>query len=157
MLLRFDHIGKDIFPQALTAAADLATAMGTDLPSSAQALGRALDNPAEGIGRLNTQLKLFSKEEMTAIQKMAELGDVAGAQQMILDRLNEKVGGLAESMGTTLAGRIDILKNKISDMAEKIGGALIPYLEQGASGAMYFFDAIGNGIPPFYALQTALR
>lgn len=157
MLLRFENIGEDVFPQALKAAADLATAMGTDLTAAAQAVGRALDNPAEGIGRLNTQLKLFSKEEMTAIQKMAEMGDVAGAQEMILGRLNDKVGGLAEAMGDTLSGRIEILKNKFSDIGEQIGGPFVSALEQGMTGAESFMDGLARGLPPTIALSGALR
>lgn len=157
MLLRFENIGSDVFPQALKAAADLATAMGTDLVAAAQAVGRALDNPAEGIGRLNTQLKLFSKEEMTAIQKMAEMGDVAGAQQAILDRLSEKVGGLAEAMGDTAAGKIERFKNKLGDLAETLGGPFLEALEPAADGMWFFLDAVQSGASPVSALEGALR
>ncbi len=157
MLLRFENIGQDVFPKALKAAADLASVMGTDLTSAAQVVGRALDNPAEGIGRLNQQFKLFNKEQLETIQKMAEMGDVAGAQAMILDALTSKVGGTAEAMGATLAGRIDILKNKISDLGEEIGGRLLPYLEGAMNGADFFGSAIQQGVPPLLALESALR
>lgn len=130
MLLRFENIGQDVFPQALKASADLATSMGIDLTSAAMAVGRALDNPAEGIGRLNNQFKLFNKEQLAAIQKMAEMGDVAGAQAAILDALNQKVGGAAEAMGSTAAGQLEIFKNKISDIGEGLGAHLLPILGQ---------------------------
>jgi hypothetical protein len=157
MLLRYENLGADVFPQALAAAADLATAMGTDLTAAAMAVGRALDNPAEGLGRLNTQLRLFTEAEMDAIEEMAEMGDVAGAQALILERLGEKVGGAAEAMGTTLAGRVEILKNRISDLGETVGGVLVPYLEDAMSAAEFFVNAISAGASPLAALSGALR
>lgn len=157
MLLRFENIGANIFPQALSASADLAAAMGTDLASAANVVGRALDNPAEGIGRLNQQFKLFTKDQMEAIQAMAETGDVAGAQAAILDALNQKVGGTAEAMGNTLAGRVERLKNKISDLGEEIGFRLLPFLEGAMNGADFFFNAVEQGVSPLTALEAALR
>lgn len=156
MLLRFENIGANVFPQALSASADLAAAMGTDLTAAAQAVGKALDNPAEGIGRLNTQLKLFTKAEMDAIVAMAEAGDLAGAQAAIMDRLGEKVGGTAEAMGSTFAGKVDILKNKFSDMGETIGGLLLPTLTTLADVFGGFIDDVTAGVNPLDALTKAL-
>lgn len=138
LLLQYENINKDVFPDALKLSADLAERMGTDLTSAATVVGRALDNPAEGIGRLNMQFKLFTDEQMKAVQAMAEAGDVAGAQARIMDALKEKVGGAAEAAGGTFAGKLAILQNKLGDVMETIGGALIPILTAGAQALIDF-------------------
>ena len=102
LLLQFTKIGKDVFPQALKAATDLATRMKTDLPSAAMLVGKALGNPEEGIGRLNMAYKLFDKEQLKFVEDMAKSGDIAGAQTMILDALNKAVGGAAVAAGRRL-------------------------------------------------------
>lgn len=130
LLLQFTKIGKDVFPQALQAATDLATRMKTDLPSAAMLVGKALGNPEEGIGRLNMAYKLFDKEQLKFVEDMAKSGDIAGAQTLILDALNKAVGGAAVAAGQTFAGRLDILKNRLSNVKETIGLALIPIIER---------------------------
>ena len=128
-MLQFQNIGKDIFPQASAAAVDLARRLGTDVSSAFQAVGRALNDPEAGIGRLNTQLKLFDKEQLAAVEAMAKSGDVAGAQTMILDALNKAVGGAAEAYGNTFAGQLDKVNVKFIEMKEALGLKVIPILE----------------------------
>ncbi len=157
MLLRFENLGEDIFPQALTAAADLATAMGVDLTTAANTVGKALDNPAEGIGRLNTALKLFTQAEMDAIIEMAEMGDLAGAQAIIMERLGEKIGGAALAAGQTAAGQFEIFKNKLANVAEEVGLKLLPVL--GRLGEIVFpiiLEAVEKLVPLFDQLAKNL-
>ncbi len=128
-MLQFQNISKDIFPTASAAAVDLARRLGTDVSSAFQAVGRALNDPENGIGRLNTQLKLFDKDQLKAVEDMAKAGDVAGAQTMILDALNKAVGGAAEAYGNTFAGQLDKVNVKFIEMKEALGLKVIPILE----------------------------
>jgi len=127
MLLRFEGL-NEIFPQALQLTTDLAASLGTDLTSAARMVGMALDDPEAGIGRLNTQFRIFTAEQMDVIKAMAASGDVAGAQALIMQGLTEKVGGAAAAFGQTFAGQLEIAKNKLDDVKEVIGGALLPVL-----------------------------
>lgn len=127
MLLRFENL-NGIFPQALQLTNDLARSLGIDLTTAAQTIGKALDDPASGIGRLNTQFKLFDQTEMDNIKTMAEHGDVAGAQALIMERLTEKVGGAADAYGKTFSGSLDIAKEKLDNVKEQIGNAMLPTL-----------------------------
>lgn len=140
VLLQYTKIGKETFPQALKLATDFATRMKIDLPAAAQTVGKALGDPEQGIGRLNTQLRLFSDVEQKAIEKMAAAGDIAGAQAKIMDRLKEKVGGAAEAAGKTAAGQWQILTNKIEEFKEKIGVALLPVLAHLLEALMPYID-----------------
>jgi hypothetical protein len=101
MLLAFDQIGKDVFPQALASAADLSVFLGQDLSTSARLLGRALQNPADGVTALGRANVKFSEDQELAIKKMAESGDIAGAQDAILSKVQERLGDVAEMVGNT--------------------------------------------------------
>jgi phage-related minor tail protein len=128
MLLRYENLSGEIFPELLTLTADVAESLGIELPAAARMIGMALDDPVEGIGRLNTQFRIFTDAEMENIRTMAEHGDVAGAQAIIMDRLTEKFGGAAEAIGGTFVGQLEISRNKLDEIRETIGGALLPVL-----------------------------
>ena len=130
LLLKFGNIGKDIFPAVLTSSADLAAMMGTDLTSAAQLLGKVMQSPSESVGLLERQIGKLSEEEKKQIELMTRAGDVAGAQTFLLDLLQGRVGGVAQAMGETFSGQIEILKNQFSDLQEEIGFAVLPILQQ---------------------------
>ncbi len=129
VLLRFKAIGKDVFPQATKVTLDLATALGIDASSAATMLGKALETPGEGMLRLKAAGVALSDEQIDLIKKLAETGDMAGAQKMIMDELAKSVGGAAEASGKTFAGQLDILKNSLLNVAEGVGTALLPILQ----------------------------
>ncbi|MCC6192258.1 MAG: hypothetical protein IT318_24770 [Anaerolineales bacterium] len=128
VLLKFQTIGRETFPDALGAATDLAAFLGTDVATAAQTLGFALDNPGESLMRLNKQTGAFTDAEIEQIQAMVDAGDAAGAQQMILDQLAQTIGGAAAAQAGTLAGKMDILKERFADVGEGVMSVLIPPL-----------------------------
>ncbi len=130
VLLRFRSISKDVFPDATRVTLDLATAMGIDASSAATMLGKALETPGEGLLRLKQAGVAFDDEQTKMILKMAEAGDMAGAQALILKELEKSIGGAANAAGNTFAGQLDILKNAFSDSLEIIGGAFLPALTE---------------------------
>jgi hypothetical protein len=130
MLLTFTNIGEDVFPQATTTLLDMATAMGTDASSSAIQLGKALNNPTEGMSALTRVGVTFTDEQKNAITAMQEMGDMAGAQQIILQELQKEFGGSAEAAGTTFAGQLEITKNALGEVTEELGMQLMPYFSQ---------------------------
>lgn len=130
VLLQFTSLSEETFPQALQAAADLAAGLGIDLPGAAQMLGRAMEDPDLAIRSLRAANILLTDAEQEQLKAMQEAGDVAGAQALILGRVERAYGGAAEAAGQTFAGQIDRLKNKFSDIMEQIGGAVLPLLQQ---------------------------
>lgn len=129
MLLTFTNIGADVFPRATETLLDMATAMGTDAKSGAIQLGKALNDPVAGITALTRVGVTFTEEQKKAIQAMVDMGDIAGAQTIILDELAKEFGGSAEAAGQTFAGQLDILKNSLLNVAEGVGTALLPILQ----------------------------
>ncbi len=134
LLLTFKGIGKDIFPDVISMATDMSTALGTDLVGATQQLGIALASPAEGLSRLKRSGVVFTDAQEEMIKKMVAGGKVADAQKYILAELATKFGGAAVASGKTFAGQLDILKNSMENVQETIGAALLPALTGLATG-----------------------
>ena len=136
MLLTFTNIGKNVFPQATQAMADMATKMnGGAIPAAAQMqstailLGKALNDPAKGLTALSRVGVTFDAQQKAQIKTMMAHNDIAGAQSVILKELNKEFGGAAAAAGQANGG-IAILSAQFDDMKQRLGQALIPILVQ---------------------------
>lgn len=117
VLLGFKNITGDTFGTATKAILDMATVMRMDLSSAAQAVGKALDDPINGITSLQRQGFRFTDAQKEMIQSLIETGDVAAAQKIILDELNTTYGGAAEAAVTSSAQ----IKNAFDDVLQGYG------------------------------------
>lgn len=148
VLLRFRSIGKDAFPGVLKQTLDLAAAMGIDAQSAALTLGKALESPGEGLLRLRAAGVVFTDEEEKQIKAMTDVGNVAGAQQMILDKLAATTGGAAAANAGTLSGKLEIMRNRLDDAGKSIGAAVLPGLTK------LFDEVIEPALPMIEKLAT---
>ena len=148
MLLTFTGIGKEVFPIATTAMLDMSQAMGQDLKTTALQLGKALNNPAEGLTALTRVGVRFTDAQERMVKQMVAAGDIAGAQKIILAELATEFGGSAAAAGNTAAGKIEIFKNTLGNLKETIGGAILPILSMFADKLTTFLASpeIQNGI-----------
>lgn len=94
-LLSFTNITGENFKRTQALALDLATVLEMDLGSASMQLGKALSDPATKLSSLARAGIVFSEEQKKVIKKMAETGQIAKAQTMILDELEKKFGGQA--------------------------------------------------------------
>lgn len=129
LLLTFTKIGGDVFPRAQTAILDMATAMGTDLQSATIMVGKALNDPIAGITAMSRAGIQFTEDQKDTIKTMAEMGDMAGAQALILKELETQFGGSAAAAADTFGGRMTQLQNIIGDVGEEIGMQLLPAMK----------------------------
>lgn len=120
--------GNDIFTQTTKIMADMAAAMGTDASGSAIQLGKALQDPIKGISALTRVGVTFTQQQKDQIAAMVKVGDITGAQKVILAELNKEFGGSAKAMGETATGAANKLRNAIGNLEEKIGGPLVDAL-----------------------------
>jgi hypothetical protein len=130
MLLTFTNIGGNVMPRATETVLDMATALGTDTQGAAVQLGKALNDPINGITALSRVGVTFTEEQKEQIKAMVEAGDVAGAQTLILDELGREFGNSARAAGDTFGGKLTILKNKLIDVVETLGMKLMPHLSK---------------------------
>ncbi len=104
-------------------AADVAVLMRTDMPTAAKELGKAFVDPAKGVGELNGQLKVFSATQIAAIEALAEMGDKAGAQALMLDTLKQASAGLATQGLTPLQQATNNFGNTWDSAMKSLNGA----------------------------------
>jgi phage-related protein len=132
LLLTFTNIknvGADkIFDQTTLAAASMAPRLGGDAAGSAQMLGKALNDPVQGITALTRAGVQFTDQQKSQIQAMVAAGDTLGAQKLILGELETQFGGSAEAAGKTLPGSIEILKRSFEDLLQMLAGRATPGL-----------------------------
>ena len=135
MVLMFENIrntaNQPIFDRTIRSAADLARspAFNGDISSAARTLGRALDDPTAGMGRLRRAGIQLTEAQQENIKSLQEAGNLEAAQAALLDIVDGKVGGLAESYGSTYAGGVDRAKEAVGEMAEALGAQMLPALE----------------------------
>jgi phage-related protein len=130
VLATFTEIKGTNFADATGAIANLSQAMGQDLKSSAVQVGKALNNPLEGLSALTRVGVGFSEEQKNAVAALMETGDVAGAQKIILGELERQFGGSAAAATQTFAGQMVVMSEKIEDAKGAIGDALLPLLSE---------------------------
>lgn len=121
VLATFTRIGRDVFPMALKASADMAAVMGTDLQSAIVMLGKALNDPIIGLTALRRVGVSFTQEQTDLIKALTEEGNLLEAQKLILQEVKKEFGGAAEAMGQTYAGQVERLKNAFSDIYKNAG------------------------------------
>ncbi|MEX2150699.1 MAG: phage tail length tape measure family protein [Steroidobacteraceae bacterium] len=122
LLLAFTNIRGDVFDRTTEAVLDLSVALGQDLSASAKLVGLALNNPVEGLSRLSRAGISLDDSQKKLIKRLAETGDVMGAQNLLLDELAKRYGGSARTAADTFGGSIEQLKNAFGDLLEGGGG-----------------------------------
>jgi hypothetical protein len=130
VLATFTQIKGVNFTDATSAILDVSQALGQDLQGTAIQVGKALNDPVQGISALSRVGVSFSEDQKAAIKALVETGDVAGAQQLIIAELNKEFGGSAAAAVDTYAGRQAVLTEKMNDAKQRIGDALLPVLTQ---------------------------
>jgi hypothetical protein len=142
VMLTFTKIGKDVFPEALMAAANMAETLGTDLQSAVVQVGKTM-NDFSGYTALKRAGVSFTEEQINMIEGFKETNDLASYQALILEELNTEFGGVAQAMGDTTAGSFAKLDNAIGDLSESFG-ALILSVTPAIDAAIGFVNALND-------------
>lgn len=129
LMLTFTKVSKQVFPDAIQAALDVSTAMGSDLHSSIIQLGKALNNPAEGLTALTRIGVSFTDQQKEQIQTLEKAGKTMDAQKLILSELSKEFGGSAAAAANTYQGKIKQLDNSLHEIQENIGKTVLPAMD----------------------------
>lgn len=123
VLLTFRNVSRDSFGEALEVSADLAAVMQTDLKSAVLQLGKALENPDEGLTALKRSGVSFSETQKDMIKDMVETGKQAEAITLILKTMKEQgLDGVAESMNQGITKATRDAGMAWDDLLKTIGG-----------------------------------
>lgn len=128
LLLTFTRVrneagkGNDVFNQTIKAALDMSVALGTDLQGSVMQVGKALQNPVEGMAALQRVGVRLSDTQKQQVTDFMAVGDIASAQKVILGELTKEFGGSADAQSTA-SGRMQVA---YGNLKESVGKMLIP-------------------------------
>lgn len=128
LLLTFTKIGKDVFPAATETMLNMSQALGQDMKASAIQLGKALNDPINGVTALRRVGVSFNEEQLKTIERLQTSGDLMGAQKIILQELATEFGGSALAATQTFSGQIQQMKNNFGDLQETIGKGFLDAL-----------------------------
>ncbi len=121
-LLTFRQVGRDSFEDALNVAANIAAVMGTDLQSATLQLGKALEDPEQGLTALTRSGVTFNDTQKAMIKDMVQTGRTAEAITEILRVMKSQgLDKVQESMHTGITGAGNEAANAWDDFLESIG------------------------------------
>jgi len=103
---------QDQIKQLTPLILDLAAAKGIDLTTAADAVAKAVTGSADA---LKKQLGVSVKEGANDVERL----------KLVMEGLNEAVGGQAEAAVGVGTGALTQLGNRVSDLQEKLGGLLL--------------------------------
>ncbi|CAA7618968.1 Phage-related minor tail protein [Magnetospirillum sp. LM-5] len=144
VMATFRSVSGDTFTRAIRLAQDLSAVFRQDLSSSATQLGKALEDPIEGISALKRVGVSFSATQKEVIRTLVETGDVAGAQRIVLDALEQQVGGAGAAEAAGLTGAAHHLAAAWGNLLEEI--ARTSTVGRGAQGVLHDLTGMVDGI-----------
>ena len=124
----------------------MSTALGQDTKASAVQLGKALQDPVQGINALRRVGVNFTDAQKDVIEKLVNSGKQLEAQKLILKELSTEFGGSAQAAAGTFGGKITQLMNKVNDLEETMGGLIAQRLEPLVGIALEIVDAFSDVI-----------
>jgi hypothetical protein len=141
-LTKFQNVKGPNFTETIKQAQNLSAVTGKDLTASTDMLGHALNNPRLGYLELAKAGVMFTDGQIDSIQAMQDAGDIAGAQQVILQQLASQYEVAASVAGDTFTGKLEMLWNSLSNVASVIGEAIIPSLTKGLDWILEWVKSI---------------
>ena len=123
LLLTFRNIDETNFNRVTAASLDLAAAIGQAPRDAALQLGKALEDPVQGLTALRRSGTVFSQEQTRVIRDLAETNRLAEAQALILEEVERQYRGAARAQRETVGGAGAALGNAFGDLLEQRDGA----------------------------------
>ncbi len=117
-LLGFTSIVGDMHKKVLALGIDMAEVMGGEVRGQVVALGKAFEDPINGLASLSKQGVKFTDDQKELIATLIESGEQLKAQDVLYEALKEQLGeGAAEGANNSLAGRMKNARLAIKDLA----------------------------------------
>jgi hypothetical protein len=124
VLATFKSIGRDAFPEALQAAADLSAVFGQDLKASTVQLGKALEDPVRGLTALRRVGVSFTAAQEAQVKALVAANRQLDAQRLILGEVESQVGGAAAAMQGPLSRGLSEAGLAWKNFKEEVGNSL---------------------------------
>lgn len=142
LLTQFKGIKGVNFTETLKLAQDLAALKDIGLNEAVTQLGKALNDPAEGLTKLTRAGITLTDEQEKLIKSLVKVGDTAGAQVAMLRALEESFGGTAEKTVTSTQK----IENALGDLVEMGGKQIVPYVNLFANNVVPVMYETGDAV-----------
>lgn len=133
ILLTFKKINKEVFPETMRLALDMSVRFNMDLTTSVKTLGKALEDPTQGLKALRKASIMFTDEQKNQIDALVKNNDLLSAQKIILEQLSTQVSGSA-------AASVDEYTLKVKRLNEALESVQLTLGQIVTSGAVGFLD-----------------
>ncbi len=153
VLLTFKTVTGQRFKEAIALSQDMAEVMGSDISSAAMQMGKALEDPANGLAALTRNGVSFSESEKDLIKSLSAVGKTAEAQSLILDKVAGQMGGAATKAAEGLAGKVDTLGHRWEEFLRAVGKT--PAVIKVAGGSLDFLSETLERMTPGQNRQLA--
>lgn len=138
-LLRYRDVQRDVFRDAAQLGPDLAVALETDLVGVYEKLGRAVNDPANGMKGLREAGLKLSEQQVQMVRWLQMTGNMAGAQRIMMEELTKSIGGGAAAENKGASGAISRFTHEWNAMLKALGQPTSPE-------AILFFNALAGSL-----------
>lgn len=142
VLLTFKGIAGSTFADTLKAAGDLQGVFKTDLAGAALQLGKALNDPANGLTKLARVGVSFTDQEKQLVTSLEKSGNLLGAQKIILGEVATQFGGAGEAAATA-GQRFSVA---FTNLKTALGGGIADALEKLTPAISGVLGALGPAL-----------
>lgn len=118
---------------------DMSAALDQDLQSAAIMVGKAFTGQAGALGRAGVIVDEFGLQSARTKGPVAEFSFLVG-------ELDKNFEGFAESLANTKLGKLDQMRNELSDIQEAIGKKGLPALTALNQGVLFVTSTISEAI-----------
>lgn len=135
-----ESVPTSLFEQIFDTANDLSRVVGQDIGSAITTIGRAMEEPVEGMTRLRRQGIFITDELQSQIADLVELNRLYDAQKLLLDDIQERVAGTAEKMADAagMQSLIVALDRYYGSVGQLVNGASQPVTDAAADTVNFF-------------------
>lgn len=109
-----------VFDQSIRQATNLSLVFGQDIPKAATMLGKALQEPAKGVGALR-RVGAVAQADVENIKRIEATNGRLAAQRAILKAVDDQVGKVAREYATTLPAATGRARFAFGELMESIG------------------------------------
>jgi vacuolar-type H+-ATPase subunit E/Vma4 len=135
LLLTFGNIkdelgeGNDIFSQTTEIMVDMGVALRKGPVETATMLGKALNDPIQGLTALRRVGVSFTEQQIEQVKALQSSGDLMGAQKLILQELQNQYGGSGAAYAKTFTGQLELMGHELGTIGEEATMAVMPALQ----------------------------
>ena len=156
-MLTFGNVSGDTFDRAQQAAVDLSERLDQDLKTSTIAVGKALNDPVLGLTALSRVGIQFTDDQKKLVKGMVELGDTAGAQNIILEELERQYAGSAKAAQDAVPGSdLQDAYARFSRVVGELALKVLPPLSAALSAVLDSFNNLSPGMQRNIVIAGAL-